>query len=76
MVELDDLLARADVISLHLALNDETRGFLDEIGWAHEARSHPGQHRARRPGGRGALIDAYQAATSATPASTSFTPSP
>ena len=28
-VELDELLARADVISLHLALNDETRGFLD-----------------------------------------------
>jgi D-3-phosphoglycerate dehydrogenase / 2-oxoglutarate reductase len=29
LVELDDLLARTDVISLHLALNDETRGFLD-----------------------------------------------
>src|SRR5262249_60468113 len=28
-VELDDLLARADIVSLHLALNDETRGFLD-----------------------------------------------
>jgi len=29
LVELDDLLARADVVSLHLALNDETRGFFD-----------------------------------------------
>ncbi len=28
-VALDDLLARADVISLHLALSDETRGLLD-----------------------------------------------
>jgi D-3-phosphoglycerate dehydrogenase len=29
LVALDDLLTRADVISLHLALNDETRGLLD-----------------------------------------------
>jgi D-3-phosphoglycerate dehydrogenase len=29
LVKLDELLARADVISLHLALSDETRGFLD-----------------------------------------------
>lgn len=29
LVPLDDLLARADVISLHLGLNDQTRGFLD-----------------------------------------------
>jgi D-3-phosphoglycerate dehydrogenase len=29
LVGLDELLARADVISLHLALNDETRGLLD-----------------------------------------------
>ena len=27
--DLDDLLARADVISLHLALTDETQGFID-----------------------------------------------
>jgi D-3-phosphoglycerate dehydrogenase / 2-oxoglutarate reductase len=29
LVTLDDLLARADVISLHLALNDQTRGLID-----------------------------------------------
>jgi D-3-phosphoglycerate dehydrogenase len=29
VVELNELLARADVISLHLALNESTRGFLD-----------------------------------------------
>ena len=29
MVALDELLARSDVVSLHLGLNDETRGFLD-----------------------------------------------
>jgi D-3-phosphoglycerate dehydrogenase / 2-oxoglutarate reductase len=29
LVELDELLARADIISLHLALNDGTRGFID-----------------------------------------------
>jgi D-3-phosphoglycerate dehydrogenase len=27
--ELDELLARSDVVSLHLALNDGTRGFID-----------------------------------------------
>ncbi len=31
LVELDDLLARSDVISLNLVLNDETRGFLDAV---------------------------------------------
>jgi D-3-phosphoglycerate dehydrogenase len=39
LVSLDDLLARSDVISLHLVLNDETRGFL---GAAHIARMKPG----------------------------------
>lgn len=39
LVPLDDLLARADVISLHLALNDDTRGFL---GAAEIARTKPG----------------------------------
>ena len=29
MVTIDELLARSDVISLHLALNEQTRGFLD-----------------------------------------------
>jgi D-3-phosphoglycerate dehydrogenase len=38
-VELDALLARADVVSLHLALNEETRGLLDE---ARLARVKPG----------------------------------
>ena len=39
LIELDDLLTRADVISLHLSLNDETRGF---IGAAQFARMKPG----------------------------------
>jgi D-3-phosphoglycerate dehydrogenase len=39
LVALDELLRRADVISLHLALNDETRGFL---GPAQVARMKPG----------------------------------
>ena len=39
LVPLDELLARADVISMNLALNDETRGFL---GAAQFARMKPG----------------------------------
>lgn len=39
LVPFDELLARADVISLHLALNDETHGFL---GAAQIARTKPG----------------------------------
>ena len=39
LVALDELLARADVITLHLALNDATRGFL---GPAQIARTKPG----------------------------------
>lgn len=39
LVALDALLANADVISLHLALNDDTRGFL---GAAQVARMKPG----------------------------------
>jgi len=39
LVELDELLARSDVISINLTLNDETRGFL---GPAEFARMKPG----------------------------------
>src|SRR5579863_6817729 len=39
LVELDELLARSDVISMNLTLNDETRGFL---GAAQFARMKPG----------------------------------
>ena len=53
LADLDTLLARADVVSMNLTLNDETRGFLVRRAHrAHEAGRHPGQHRARRAGGR------------------------
>ncbi len=39
IMPLDDVLARSDVISLHLALNDVTRGFLDN---AKLAKTKPG----------------------------------
>ena len=39
LVPIDELLARSDVVSLHLGLNDETRGFLDA---AKLARTRPG----------------------------------
>jgi D-3-phosphoglycerate dehydrogenase len=39
LVALDELLARSDVISMNLTLNDETRGFLGE---AEFARMRPG----------------------------------
>ncbi|MCH7943621.1 MAG: phosphoglycerate dehydrogenase [Proteobacteria bacterium] len=38
-VDLDDLLARADFISLHVPLNDQTRGMIDEAAMA---RMKPG----------------------------------
>jgi D-3-phosphoglycerate dehydrogenase len=52
VVELNELLARSDVISLHLVLNDDTRGFL---GPAQIARIKPGAVLINTA--RGALID-------------------
>ena len=52
LVTLDELLARADVITLHLALNDDTRGFLDPARIARMKRGVIVINTAR-----GALID-------------------
>jgi D-3-phosphoglycerate dehydrogenase / 2-oxoglutarate reductase len=52
LVELDELLARADVISLHLALNDETRGLIDA---KRIARTKPGVILVNTA--RGALVE-------------------
>jgi len=52
LVELDELLARSDVLSLHLVLNDDTHGFL---GHAQIARIKPGAVLINTA--RGALVD-------------------
>ncbi len=52
LVELDTLLARADVVSINLVLNDETRGFL---GKERIARMKPGAILVNTA--RGALVD-------------------
>src|SRR6185437_14124521 len=52
LVALDELLARADVISLHLALNDQTHGLL---GPTQIARIKPGAILVNTA--RGALVD-------------------
>jgi D-3-phosphoglycerate dehydrogenase len=52
LVELDTLLAKSDVVSLNLTLNDETRGFLDAKRIAH---MKPGVILVNTA--RGALID-------------------
>lgn len=52
LVELDVLLSRADVISLHLALDDETRGIIDA---ERLARTKPGLILVNTA--RGALVD-------------------
>ncbi len=50
-VDIDTLLTRSHVVSLHLLLNDETRGFLSPRAHRGDAAGHdPRQYRARRRG--------------------------
>ena len=49
-----DVAARADILSVHLALGPETKGLVNaERARKTEARGDPHQHGARRSGGRG-----------------------
>ena len=52
LTDIDDLLARSDVVSVNLVLNDETNGFLDK---ARIARMKPGAILVNTA--RGALVD-------------------
>jgi D-3-phosphoglycerate dehydrogenase len=52
LLDLDTLLARADIVSLHLALNDETRGLIDVARFARMKRGVILVNTAR-----GALVD-------------------
>jgi D-3-phosphoglycerate dehydrogenase / 2-oxoglutarate reductase len=52
LTDIDDLLARSDVVSVNLVLNDETNGFLDK---ARIARMKPGALLVNTA--RGALVD-------------------
>ena len=50
-VDIDTLLTQSHVVSLHLLLNDETRGFLTREAHRGDAAGHdPRQYRARRRG--------------------------
>jgi D-3-phosphoglycerate dehydrogenase len=71
-VELDELLARADFITLHTPLTDKTRNILSAENLAKTKKGvlHH-QLRPRRPGGRGGAARGLESGTSAAPASTS-----
>ena len=53
LLSLDDLLARADFISVHLPKTSETAGLIDKGAGQDQAGRHHRQRRPRRPGGRG-----------------------
>ncbi len=44
---LNELLANADVVSLHVPLNESTRGMIGEGACPHEAERNPDQHQSR-----------------------------